>query len=352
MTTFVPTAEPGIALANSLLTTSPPRVGIRDALQVMADFYQGAVSGEALSGERDKNFYVRRPEGSYLTLKFINNAETPAETEMQISVLKHLAQVGLERAVPQHISCANAGGNWLSYSTEEGPVRVRAYSFIGGESGSFLKPLPVVWRDIGIAAGQLDQALASFEHNAAHRAFLWDASQVLLLKPMLSAVKHSSVYEDLLDFMTQFERVTQPALCGLPHQVIHNDLSPSNMLSCDDGLRVAGILDFGDLVYAPRIAEIAVAASYQMGEAAKPLDVLGHMLEGYASIVPLSASERRYVMDLVLARLVQRMVITSWRASQFPCNSAYILRSHDSAKELFEQLIGPWLQANKGAQLS
>ncbi len=40
-----------------------------------------------------------------------------------------------------------------------------------------------------------------------------------------------------------------PQLAGLRHQVIHNDLNLHNVLvDPKDGARVAGVIDFGDMV--------------------------------------------------------------------------------------------------------
>ena len=48
------------------------------------------------------------------------------------------------------------------------------------------------------------------------------------------------------------------------------------------------------------------------------------------------------MLDLVLARLVQRMAIPSWRALRFPGNGAYILRSRAAATALFNELYDEW----------
>ena len=201
---------------------------------------------------------------------------------------------------------------------------------------------PQSWHAVGRAAGQLDAQLADFEHPAAHRLFLWDACQVARVRPMLGAVESADERARIAAYLDVFEQDVMPALAALPCQIIHNDLSPSNILVDEAGTDLAGILDFGDMVHAPRIAEIAIAASYQMTVAGNPLDVLSAVVAGYESVSPLTPQERRHVLDLVLARLVQRMAIPSWRALRFPGNGAYILRSRAAATALFNELYDEW----------
>ncbi|MGG4605111.1 phosphotransferase [Paenalcaligenes sp. Me131] len=350
MTTFVPSKNSAIAVTNALLTTSPPHVSHDEALCVMRSHFGGAQEIKALSGERDRNFMVRSDAGRCLTLKFINHAESTEEIAMQVAVLKHFAEHHFEREVPVHIPSSLTSQDWLDIELSDGAVRVRAYSYLDGSPGSQLKAEPEVWRDIGRATAQLTCAMQPFTHVGAHRPFLWDVTQLPLLKPMLSVIEQPALHDAVQRFMQQFEQQIQPFLQTLPQQVIHNDLSPSNMLSCAEGRRVVGVLDFGDMVYAPRIAELAVAASYQMSRGENPLAVLDAVMAGYGEVLELTEQERTAVIDLVMARLVQRIVITSWRAAQFPANSTYILRSRSEAEALFKQLMTFWEPSRTGAE--
>lgn len=344
---------------NALLVTSPPKVSLTDARRVAGVCYPGFVKCTPLTGERDVNFRISHPDGRSLTLKFINAAEALDETDMQISVLKHLQHMSGVSA-PLHqpadasilndvgaIQPGNDGSertlDWVLYQPENGAsVRVRAYSYLHGSPGAHLAATPLAWSELGNTIAVLGKHLAGFDHPAAHRQLLWDTCQVLGVRPMLTALEDAAEREMIEDFLEIFASRVAPALSAMPHQVIHNDLSPSNLLVDDGGAKPTGILDFGDMVYAPRIAEIAVAASYQMGGSKLPLDVLDALINGYERSCPLTHAERAHVVDLVLARLVQRMVITAWRARRFPANRTYILRSHDAAKALFEQLYDGW----------
>lgn len=345
---------------NALLTTSPPGVTLRDAERIADVCYPGFADCVSLSGERDVNFRIAHKDGRALTLKFINTAERLEETEMQVSVLKHLQRQGgvnvpchqpVNEAVLAKVQgiepgvCANGVTlDWVLYQPTEDtdPLRVRAYSYLEGVVGSKLAAQPQAWRALGSVVAKLGIQLAKFDHPAAHRQLLWDTCQVLGIRPMLSALEDQAELRMIEEFLDIFEQKVMPVLAHLPHQIIHNDLSPSNLLVDPEGATPVGILDFGDMVYAPRIAEIAVAASYQMANSPEPIRVLDALVEGYQSEEKLSAEERSHIIDLVLARLAQRMVITSWRAVRFPANRGYIMRSHDAAKALFVPLYEGW----------
>ena len=60
-----------------------------------------------------------------------------------------------------------------------------------------------------------------------------------------------------------------PALDDLPHQVIHNDANEHNVLVADDGT-VAGLIDFGDVVWSARVCGLAVAGAYAMQGQRRP----------------------------------------------------------------------------------
>lgn len=350
------------ARVDSLLVTSPPSVSMHDAQLVAQLCYPAFTECAPLAGERDVNFKISAADGRALTLKFVNPAEHLAETVMQIAVLKHL-NGGVETAVPPHcpalipdaaheygISPGLSTGvaeqlhDWINYCApgSDHAIRVRAYGYLEGRPGHTLKASPEALESLGRCIGSLGVQLADFDHPAAHRKLLWDTAQVLGLEAMLDAVKDVEERQMIGQYLEIFARRIAPALTSLPRQVIHNDLSPSNILVDDAGLAPVGVLDFGDMVVAPRIADIAIAASYQMKPTSEALWVLATIVRGYESVAPLDRQEVDRVLDLVMARLVQRMVITSWRAERFPANRDYILRSHAAATALFGTLHDEW----------
>src|SRR5699024_10432122 len=193
-------------------------------------------------------------------------AEPVAETDMQVAVLKYLRQNGYGVAIPAHWPAPAAAVSephgfiaagvcddgaatldWVRYLRLDGSdMRVRAYEFLPGKAGSRLPMSVRGWLALGRMIADLDSRLASFEHQATRRYLLWDTTQIDRLRPMLSALDDPGEQSQLENYLDEFERLVVPALRGLPHQVIHNDLSPSNFLVAGAANTPAGILDFGD----------------------------------------------------------------------------------------------------------
>ena len=116
----------------------------------------------------------------------------------------------------------------------------------------------------------------------------------------------------------------------MPASTIHGDVNPGNVLVArDDPERVAGIVDFGDLVHARTVIDPAIAAAYQAFGGADPLDPLVEVVTAYHAIRPLSAAELRLVPEIAAARMAQSLLISSWRAELHPDNVDYILADAD-----------------------
>lgn len=352
---FVSTPARSITQSNPAFSLPVPAVDEVEAALAAQLCYglQGTVRG--LTGERDKNFCVSdlsAMDGSThglnaITLKFINPGEPLAETAMQIAVLQAM-QGGAHMAIPMHLAPVAQQHALLPdtavWPSAHGPhYLVRAYSYLHGNSGNQLQHDPIAWESLGSTVGALTQQLAQFQHQAAKRDFLWDVCRAPELQAWLPILSDEVQKKNIQAFWRIFTQRLQAAWPQLPKQVIHSDLSPSNTLVSADGLQVTGVIDFGDMLWSPRIAELGIAVSYPMALSSTPLEVLTAMQTGYARHVELLEAENELLLDFVIARLTQRMVITAWRAAAHPENAPYILRSQAPACQLFDQLIEPWL---------
>jgi hydroxylysine kinase len=130
-------------------------------------------------------------------------------------------------------------------------------------------------------------------------------------------------------FLDSFERHAQPVLNQLRAQVIHNDLNPHNVLVCAQNPdRIAGIIDFGDMVQAPLVNDLAVAAAYHPTQAGHALAAMADLVAGYDAEQPLEDEELALLYDLIAARMVVSVAISGWRAARHPENRDYILRNN------------------------
>jgi Ser/Thr protein kinase RdoA (MazF antagonist) len=136
-----------------------------------------------------------------------------------------------------------------------------------------------------------------------------------------------------------FEYFALPMFPKLRCQVIHNDLNYSNvMVDENDHSRITGIIDFGDMVLAPLINEVGVAASYHVDDSDDPLALVAEFLAAYHQVVPLDSAELEILYDLIVGRLVMTLVITESRAKWYPDNRDYILRNNQAARQGLKRL--------------
>jgi hypothetical protein len=192
---------------------------------------------------------------------------------------------------------------------------------------------------IGQAAAHLSLGLQGFTHPASRQDLQWDIRHAARLRPLLPDIS-----ADLRPLCAQtldtFEKTVLPHLPQCRWQVVHNDMNPHNLLTDPaNPTRIAGILDFGDMVETPLICDMAVAASYQVDPDA-PLHSLQAFARAYHATLPLTLLEQILFTPLTAARMLTTLAIASARAARYPDNAPYILRNVPSASAGLRALQG------------
>jgi 4-aminobutyrate aminotransferase-like enzyme/Ser/Thr protein kinase RdoA (MazF antagonist) len=308
---------------HDVLEAAPPEVPTELAVEVALSVF--GVDGEAipLDGERDRNFRIDADEGSFV-LKIGNPADPAGAVEMQVLAMEHAlrADPGVPIAPPRRTV---EGGPTAAVAIDGADHAVQLVEFIHGAAFPAGPASPSRRRSVGAAIARLDRALAGFTHPLTQRVLLWDVTRLPELRPKLDHLPSDrrDIVERALD---RYEAVVEPALPHLPLSTIHGDVNPANMLvERDDPERVAGIVDFGDLVHARTVIDPAVAAAYQAFGDEDPLDALVDVVSAYHAVRPLTAQEILLVPDLAAARMAQSLLISAWRSELHPDNADYIL---------------------------
>ncbi|MGH3420749.1 MAG: phosphotransferase, partial [Streptosporangiaceae bacterium] len=122
-------------------------------------------------------------------------------------------------------------------------------------------------------------------------------------------------------------------------QLVHNDFSPDNTLISPDGSRACGIIDFGDATVTALVNDLAIAVANMLGDGPDPFGPGLDLIAGYHAVTPLAAAELSLLPDLILGRVVARIIISEWRAERFPENRAYVLRNTPRAREHLHRLL-------------
>ena len=135
-----------------------------------------------------------------------------------------------------------------------------------------------LYEDLGRQAGSITAALAGFDHPAAHREFYWDVASARAIVAAHRAAIDDGPLAAVVDRLTAaFDEHVAPIAATLPRAVVHGDINDHNVLveprgvAPLDGWRLSGIVDFGDMVYSYRVADLAIAVAYAMLDADDPL---------------------------------------------------------------------------------
>lgn len=317
------------------VSTTPPEIAEKIALEC----YGLRAAARRLSSERDENFHLVADRQREFLLKLTNAAEAREVTDFQTKALRHVAQADAALPIP-HLIAAADGRYEALVAGPEGQTRVvRLLTYLRGD------PLHAAPRSLeqcgtlGRTLGRLDLALRGFAHPAGRHPLRWDLSHAATLRPLLALIENPVRRGLATRFLDNFEEHAQPMLPALRAQVIHNDFQPSNVLvDPDEPDVVTGVIDFGDLVQAPLVNDLAVACAYHVATAPEALDYVLPLVRAYHTVLPLLAEEMNVFADLMATRLVLTTVITNWRVTLHPDNRAYVLRNAPGAWRGLERL--------------
>jgi Ser/Thr protein kinase RdoA (MazF antagonist) len=325
-------ADAMLADAITLLTTNRPALSETQAAALLREHYGLEGELEPQDSERDQNFLLRSTSGRNCVLKIASAAEAATITDFQIAALLHLENSPVASLVPNVIR-THDGDTRLRVPADDGRFHtVRVLSWLPGVMRRPDEVNQIALYPMGETLASLDKALRDFEHPASDYPLLWDIKQAQRLQDLLHTVTDAALRDVLRKHIETFVTEVKPRLPELRWQIIHNDLNPGNVLfDSRDDRKIAGIIDFGDMIRSPLVIDAAVACAYLCRRDDGSLADLLEFLRGYDAVTPLTDDELELLPYLVTIRNVTTVVISHWRASMYPENQAYILRSADQA---------------------
>ena len=314
------------------LSSSVPDLSLADVAELAARLYGIHAKAESLTSERDANFRLVSADGGACLLKISNPSEADEVVDLQTACLDHIADVDPARPVPRVLHTL-AGANGDHVVLPDGRrCAVRLLTYLEGVQAKGTTRSRAQRVQLGAALAQLDLALRDFVHPAASHDLLWNVSRADRLAHLVDEITGDARRKIVRHFMDRFVGELLPRLAHMRAQVIHNDFNLYNVLvAADDPDRVTGIIDFGDMIHAPLVGEVATAAAFQMAEAADPLAAVAEFIGAYHAILPLHAEEQEIVADLVTTRHLITVLISEWRSRLYPGNHAYIMRHNPAS---------------------
>jgi Ser/Thr protein kinase RdoA (MazF antagonist) len=293
---------------------SIPRFAAPEALELAGREYGigGVIS--ALPSERDQNFLISGAGGGKFVLKIANSHDPPELLDFQNHAMRRVRTAVLDCRVPRvqytlkgfeiaHTRNARTGDDHC----------VRLQEWI---DGALLADCgargPVLFESIGANMARIDSALAGFSHPAMRRVLQWDLRRADMAREhagLLPRDRRAQV-ENLFSIWERIEWTE------LPHGVIHGDGNDHNIIVADG--RMAGLLDFGDMVYTATVCDLAIALAYVMLGEQEPLAAAAQITRAYQRRHPLADAEQRALYPLILSRLAMSVCYSAHNRARNP----------------------------------
>lgn len=298
-----------IALAT--VAADPPTLARDSVAQAVAEQFDLHGHFLQLVSERDQNFRLTTARSYRYVVKVTGTTESQIVSDFQIGALLHLEAAGIH-SVP-HVVHTRSGRNYGHILSDNGISHcLRVVTYVDGEPLKGKKLSVGTARDFGQRIAHLDLALSDFSHEGENQVLLWDMQRAGELLDLCDCITDADVRNNVKDILSDFEQRVLPEIKPLPHQVIHNDANAENVLVDSNGA-ISGIIDFGDMLRAPRIIECATAASYLRVGNSDPVLPIAAFVEGYQAINSLLVRELDVLFDLIRTRLSMTLTILHWR---------------------------------------
>jgi Ser/Thr protein kinase RdoA (MazF antagonist) len=304
-----PTKDPALRA----IEVPPPAISAQTVANVVMLDYEIAGRLEPLVSERDQNFRLITPQGGNYVVKIANPLEDPRVTDFQIKALQHLEHRCCPVPVPQVVRTVD-GRDSTRIKSDAVDCVLRLVTYLPGEPLSSREVDTETARGLGGCLAELDAALDGFHHPGEQQVLIWDMQRALSLRDLLVHIGDARDRSGVARCLDDFERRVVPRLGSLRRQVIHNDLHGGNVLvETDRPDRISGVIDFGDMMRAPLIIDVAIAAAYVHDNDGNDLEPALALIAGFDAVTPLNGEERLLLYDLMRARLAATITIMNWR---------------------------------------
>ncbi len=322
------------------LSTAAPSLAPAEVQALVARLY--GIDGstiQPLAGERDQNCAVETADGMRYVFKISNPSEPVPLVDFQIAALEHIAHTSPSQPIPRVVRTLDGRTRDTVVLADGAQTSVRMLTYLEGTQIRETPRTAAQRVAMGRGLAGLNLALQGFTHPAAKHDLLWNVSAAHRLTVQLDSLPEGPRRTLAQSFMTRFTEHVLPRLGSLRAQVIHNDYHLYNVLVApDDQARITGIIDFGDMLHAPLVGEVATAAAFHMTGNADPFEGPSQFVGAYQGVLPLTEPEQEIVGDLMATRHLITALISEWRAQRYPENRTYIMRHNPAAWEALSQM--------------
>jgi len=302
------------------------------AREVAEKFFNKSGDIKVLAGERNPNLLVTSNTEKFV-LKIHASDELQQIEVQQVALvsLEELADFQTPRTVP------SIAGDLLT--DIGGGEFARLLNWIDGELWSETKDLSEDHKvQLGKLIASVDSKLAEVDASkhleVLNRPFGWNVLRAEVLLADIKLIADAELQEHVQTIFDRSIAKSLPKVRALQHQLIHNDANDNNVVVAHG--KVTGLIDFGDLIYAPRVCGLAVGCAYQL-DARDPVASIYAIVRGYHEVAPLSPAELEVLFDLVCLRVATSVVMAHRQLAADPDNE-YLAISQDYFRSLLPAL--------------
>ncbi len=320
------------------LLSGTPALSVDEVAAALARVYGLEAELEPLPSERDQNFKVTTETATYL-LRIFSRAEHDSFVDAHAAVLARLrnAEFGLAPQVVPAPSGPTVG---------IGDYRAQLLTWRPGRTMAAVRyRSPGLFRHLGHVLGELDAALAEFDHPGVHRSLAWDLAAapetISRHRPEIADAGAARIVDAVV---ARFQEHVQPHLAGLRRSVIHNDANDRNLICGGSGgpwtrhQQIVGIVDFGDMVQSYTVADPAVALAYAMLDADDPLAAAAAVIAGYDHAYRLSDTEFAVLWGMAKMRLALSVTLAAHQSRLRP-HDEYLVVSQGPIRRLLDRIV-------------
>lgn len=310
---------------------NPPSFDPAEVAAKVADDYGLIGEWAPLTGERDQNIRLRAQDGRKFVVKISGPDEDPDLADLQVQALLFLEKGSPQIPVPRIIRTKT--GSCLSAIINERGVEhaLRIVTYLDGipyGDGAF--PDAENLQKIGAFQGEMINALAGFEHKASRHFMPWNLSNGIAVSRDLWAEAADDVKTLAAPLLHRLRHEVLPRLNAGSSQIIHNDAHPYNLLRSDAVSQdVIGLIDFGDMVHAPIINDLAVSAAAFHRFGKEDLNSVENLLIGFHRVHPLSDAEVSLLWDAMTLRVLITILLSDIKLN--------LNREHDADPDIVEE---------------
>lgn len=315
------------------------KIAERNIKEWMSEFYGLDVSVSVLNGYDELNYLITDSDGNKYILKIANHNHDPYFLDAQVSIIDHLQNSSQAHLFQKYIRNRD-GDAIIPVKFEDQTLWIRLLTYLNGTFWVQVHDKSdLLLRELGFFLGSMDHSLQHFSHHAMHRKYVWDISNASNAHQKLHFIRDHEKRRIAGYFLLQFDMNVAPRINQLRHGYIHNDANDYNVLV--ENQHIAGLIDFGDMVYSAIINNLAVACTYGIMGHSNPVEAASKIVSGYHASFPLQKEEIEILYYLIAARLCISVTESAYNTSLNSSNDHHFITENAAWELLYK-----WIEIN------